>query len=176
MLNNVKTFSATNIIIFITIIVYFLQHSIQNGSIILGLNIYFLKYGFYWQPLTTIFTHSGMMHIAMNMFILFQFGNLIEQIFGIKKFIFIYLVGGVLTSLASFVFMQKFGMAHNLVGASGAISVIMGFIALKDKYQRSGMIVWILLISFAPLLLGMPIAWYAHLLGFIFGWLMGYII
>jgi len=176
MLNNVKTFSVTNIIIFVTIITYFLQNSIPNGSIILGLNVYFLEYGFYWQPLTTIFTHGGVFHIAMNMFILFQFGNLAEQAFGVKKYLLIYFVGGVLTSLASFFFMQSMGMMHNLVGASGAISVIIGLIALRDRYQRQGMIVWILLISFAPLLLGMPIAWYAHLIGFGFGWLLGYII
>jgi membrane associated rhomboid family serine protease len=176
MLNNVKTYSATNIIIFITIIMYFIQNSIHNGSIILGLNIYFLKYEFYWQPLTTIFTHGGLMHIIMNMFILFQFGNLIEQAFGVKKFLFIYFVGGILTSLASFYFMQSMGMMNNLVGASGAISVIMGLIALRDQYQRQGMIIWILLISFAPLLLGMPVAWYSHLIGFAFGWLLGYFI
>ncbi|MBT7117847.1 MAG: rhomboid family intramembrane serine protease, partial [Campylobacteraceae bacterium] len=117
MLNNVKTFSVTNIIIFVTIITYFLQNSIPNGSIILGLNVYFLEYGFYWQPLTTIFTHGGVFHIAMNMFILFQFGNLAEQAFGVKKYLLIYFVGGVLTSLASFFFMQSMGMMHNLVGA-----------------------------------------------------------
>ena len=112
----------------------------------------------------------------MNMFILFQFGNLAEQAFGVKKYLLIYFVGGVLTSLASFFFMQSMGMMHNLVGASGAISVIIGLIALRDRYQRQGMIVWILLISFAPLLLGMPVAWYAHLIGFGFGWLIGYFI
>ena len=106
MLNNVKTFSVTNIIVFVTIITYFLQNSIPNGSIILGLNVYFLEYGFYWQPLTTIFTHGGVFHIAMNMFILFQFGNLVEQAFGVKKYLLIYFVGGVLTSLASFFFIE----------------------------------------------------------------------
>jgi membrane associated rhomboid family serine protease len=176
MLNSVKVFSVTNIIIFVTVIVYILQHLIPNGSILLGLNIYFLKYEFYWQPLTAIFTHGGIMHILMNMFILFQFGNLIEQIFGIKKFLFIYLIGGILTSLFSFYFIVKMGMMVNLVGASGAICVILGFIALKDTYQRSGMIVWVLLMSFLPLLLGMPIAWYAHLIGFAFGWMIGYFI
>jgi rhomboid protease GluP len=176
MLTNVKTFSTTNIIIFVTIITYFLQNSIPNGSIILGLNIYFIQYQFYWQPITTIFTHAGLLHISMNMFILFQFGNLVEQSIGYKKILVLYLVGGILTSLLSYLFMQSAGMLYNLVGASGAISVIIGFIALRDKFQRKGMIIWILLISFAPLLLGMPVAWYAHLIGFGLGWIMGYFI
>lgn len=172
MLSNVKTFSATNIIILITIFGYFIQTSLQNGSILMGLNYYFLVYEFYWQPLTTIFAHGGVFHIAMNMFILFQFGNLLEQYIGVKRFLFLYLVGGVLTSLGSFAFMVSFDLNHNLVGASGAISLLLGYIALKDPYQRKGMIVWILLISFAPLLIGMPVAWYAHLIGFTLGFLL----
>lgn len=175
MLSNVKTFSATNIIIFITIIGYLIQNSIEHGIVIMGLNSLFLSYGFYWQPLTTIFTHGGFFHIAMNMFVLFQFGNLVEQAFGVKKFLFIYFIGGLITSLLSFAFMYSFDNMSNLVGASGAISVIIGIIALRDRYQRKGMIVWILLISFAPLLIGLPVAWYAHLIGFGIGWLLGYI-
>ncbi|MBL6970276.1 MAG: rhomboid family intramembrane serine protease [Campylobacterales bacterium] len=176
MLSNVKTFSATNIIIFITIIGYFIQNSIEHGAIIMGLNSLFLTYGFYWQPLTTMFTHGGLFHIAMNMFVLFQFGNLVEQAFGVKKFLIIYFVGGILTSLFSFLYMYGFDSMSNLVGASGAISVIIGLIALKDQYQRKGMIIWILLISFAPLLIGLPVAWYAHLIGFGIGWILGYFI
>ena len=64
----------------------------------------------------------------------------------------------------------------NLVGASGAISVLLGLVALRDRFNRKGIIIWVLLISFAPLLLGLPIAWYAHIIGFIIGWLMGYIL
>ena len=64
----------------------------------------------------------------------------------------------------------------NLIGASGAISVLLGWYALRDKYQRQGIIIWVLLISFAPLLLGLPVAWYAHLIGFAFGWLLGYVL
>jgi membrane associated rhomboid family serine protease len=33
-----------------------------------------------------------------------------------------------------------------------------------------------LLISFVPLLMGMNIAWYAHLIGFGLGWLSGYVL
>ena len=64
----------------------------------------------------------------------------------------------------------------SLVGASGAISVIIGYIALKDRFNRQSLIIWILLISFAPLLLGLPVAWYSHLIGFAIGWLLGFIL
>ncbi|MBI3874047.1 MAG: rhomboid family intramembrane serine protease [Arcobacter sp.] len=64
----------------------------------------------------------------------------------------------------------------NVVGASGAISVLMGYYALKVKEERKGIVVWIVLISFVPLMFGVPVAWYAHLIGFVVGFLMGFII
>ena len=109
----------------------------------------------------------------MNMFDLYMLGNLIEYAKGAKTLHLLYFVGGILTSLLSFAFMYYAGFNHNLVGASGAISVLLGFIALIDTYQRKGIIIWILLISFAPLAVGMPVAWYAHLIGFGIGWIMG---
>ncbi len=63
----------------------------------------------------------------------------------------------------------------NLVGASGAISVILGYVAFFDRTQRSGIITWVLIISVAPLLIGLPIAWYAHFIGLAIGFLIGVI-
>ena len=166
--------TATNIIILITLIMYGVQNTIDNGILYLGLNIYFFKAELYYQLFSTMFTHGGIAHILMNMFVLYQFGNMIEKAIGIPKYLFLYFIGGVLTSIGSLVYIYYTGNWSNLVGASGAISVLLGWFALKDKTQRSGIIVWVLLISFAPLLLGLPIAWYSHLIGFVLGWIMGY--
>jgi membrane associated rhomboid family serine protease len=155
---------------------FIIQNSIENGSLYLGLNIYFFQAELYYQLLSTMFTHGGIAHITMNMFVLFQFGNMIEYAIGVPKFLFLYIVGGVLTSIGTLAYMYYTRDWANVVGASGAISVLLGWFALKDKTQRSGIIVWILLISFAPLLLGLPIAWYSHLIGFALGWLLGYIL
>jgi rhomboid protease GluP len=169
-----KLFSITNLIIVINLIMFMIQNSMENGILYFGLNHYFLKYELYHQPLSTMFVHGGAFHIAMNMFVLYQFGNLIEYHLGALKYLVLYFIGGLLTSFGSFAYMYLTGDWANLVGASGAISVLLGWFALKDKVQRKGIIVWILLISFAPLLFGMPIAWYAHIIGFILGWLLGY--
>jgi len=153
-----------------------IQNSVEHGILKYGLNIYFIKYELWYQPLSSMFVHSGMAHILMNMFVLFQFGNQIEKDIGKLKYISLYFIGGLLTSLGSFIYMYYSGNLANLVGASGAISVLIGFLALKDKVNRKGLIIWILLISFAPLLLGLPVAWYAHIIGFIVGWLIGLIL
>ncbi|RBQ29569.1 rhomboid family intramembrane serine protease [Aliarcobacter vitoriensis] len=160
-----KDFTATNVIIFITVVAYIVQINIPSGSLFMGLNLYFLVGGFYWQPLTSIFSHGGIAHLGMNMFVLWQFGNLIEQARGKQRFITLYFVTGILTSLLSFLYIFYVDIQVNLVGASGAICAVLGYIAYFDKRQRSGIITWILLISVAPLLIGLPIAWYAHFIG-----------
>ena len=173
---NTKILTTTNIIILINIIMFIVQNSIEHGTLLFGLNIFFFKYEFYYQLISTMFVHGGIAHILMNMVVLYQFGNMIEDAIGIRRYLFLYFIGGLLTSIGSLAYMYYTGAWANLVGASGAISVLIGWLALKDTYQRKGLVVWILLISFAPLFLGLPVAWYSHLIGFALGWLLGYII
>mgnify|MGYP000597818445 CR=1 FL=1 len=170
-----KLITLTNLIIAITIIMYIVQSIIPYGNLYMGLNFYFIEDGLWWQPLSSMFAHGGIGHLLMNMFVLYQFGNLVEEYRGWLTFVILYFVGGLLTSLFSFGFMVLFQLNHNLVGASGAISVVLGYIAFVDTYQRKGIVVWIVLISFAPLLIGLPVAWYAHLIGFVIGWIIGMI-
>jgi rhomboid protease GluP len=176
MTNHRKLLTATNILILITVLMYFVQISIPNGGLWLGLNIFFLQEKLYYQVLSTMFAHGGIEHLLMNMLVLWQFGNLLEGYLGKVKFLFIYLLGGIATSLLTFLYMYSFNDYANIVGASGAISVLFGFVALKDKAQRKGIIILILLISFVPMLFGYNIAWHAHLIGFCIGWFVGYII
>lgn len=170
---NNKIFTLTNTIIIVTVFMYVVQTNLEYGSIILGLNYNFIENGLYFQPLSTLFTHGGIAHLVMNMFVLYQFGNLIEQYKGKGQLLFLYFVGGILTSLGSFAFIFYFGLYHNLVGASGAICVLLGYVALVDSYQRKGIITWIIVISIFPVLLGLPVAWYAHFIGLALGFILG---
>ncbi len=170
-----KDFTGTNILILITVIMYIVQINMQNSGAYLGLNMYFLIYDFWWQPLSSMFAHGGIAHLGMNMFVLFQFGNLIERSRGIKELLIVYLGCGLLTSLLSFAYIYFLDANVNLVGASGAICVLLGYVAFYDKVQRSGIITWVLLISVAPLLIGLPIAWYAHFIGLALGFVYGFI-
>lgn len=166
-----KDFTATNVLIIITVLMYIIQINISNGGILFGLNLYFLVYSFWWQPLTSIFAHGGIAHLGMNMFVLWQFGNLIERFKGAKELVSLYLITGLLTSLFSFAYIYYLDHNVNLVGASGAICALLGYVAYYDKAQRSGIITWVLLISVAPLIIGLPIAWYAHFIGLAVGFL-----
>ncbi len=105
------------------------------------------------------------------MFVLWQFGNYIERARGAKKFVLLYFITGILTSLFSFLYIFYADMGVNLVGASGAICAILGYVAYFDKRQRATIVTWILLISVLPILIGLPIAWYAHFIGLIVGFI-----
>lgn len=170
-----KDITATNVLIFITVVMYIIQINIEEGGLLFGLNLYFLVYNFWWQPLSTIFAHGGIAHLGMNMFVLWQFGNLIERSRSSKELIALYLVTGIITSLLSFAYIYYLDNYVNLVGASGAICALLGYVAYYDKAQRSGIITWVLLISVAPLIIGLPIAWYAHFIGLAVGFISGVI-
>ena len=166
-----KDLTVTNILIFITVVMYIIQINTSQGGLLFGLNLYFLIYDFWWQPLSSMFAHGGIAHLGMNMFVLWQFGNLIERGRGKKEIILLYLISGIATSLLSFAYIFYLDNSVNLVGASGAICALLGYVAYYDKAQRSGIISWVLLISVAPLIIGLPIAWYAHFIGLGIGFL-----
>ena len=166
-----KDITATNVLIFITVVMYIIQINTSQGGLLFGLNLYFLIYDFWWQPLSSMFAHGGIAHLGMNMFVLWQFGNLIERGRGKKEIILLYLISGIATSLLSFAYIFYLDNSVNLVGASGAICALLGYVAYYDKAQRSGIITWVLLISVAPLIIGLPIAWYAHFIGLGIGFL-----
>ena len=80
-----KDLTVTNILIFITVVMYIIQINTSQGGLLFGLNLYFLIYDFWWQPLSSMFAHGGIAHLGMNMFVLWQFGNLIERGRGKKE-------------------------------------------------------------------------------------------
>lgn len=76
----------------------------------------------WWTPVTYMFVHGGLWHLALNMYTLWLFGPRVEHIWGTKRFAWFYLwcgLGGVLThALLS-------PGSSALVGASAAVFGIM---------------------------------------------------
>ncbi len=167
----------TPVLIALNVLVFIVTQENYELSVRYGLNMLYSEQNYYWQPLTSMFMHANWTHLFMNMAVLFQFGMLLERELNARwRYLLIYFVGGLITSYLSFIYISYFDPGVNLVGASGALSVLFGWFALKDPHLRGGLIVSMLLISFVPLMMGMNIAWYAHLIGFGIGWLAGYII
>ena len=72
-----------------------------------------------WQPLTHMFMHSrnNIGHIFFNMFALYSFGVVLEQMWGAKKFIFFYISCG-LGSAALHLGVNYFELQHLLQGVA----------------------------------------------------------
>ena len=91
-------------LIALNFLVYFAVYcGICSSNVILGLNMSFTDGLYVWQPATSMFMHANLTHLLMNIAVLYQFGSLLERRYGSEKFAVIYCIGGVLTSLLSFI-------------------------------------------------------------------------
>ena len=54
-----------------------------------------------WRLFTSMFLHIGLIHIALNMYMLIAFGGLVERDFGRLRFTLVYLLSGLFGSLVS---------------------------------------------------------------------------
>jgi len=82
-----------------------------------------IRHGEYWRLLTAMFMHGGWLHLAVNLWALFQLGRLYEVMFGTRRFVFIYFVTGIIASITSALRLPDLGSS---VGASGAIFGLLG--------------------------------------------------
>ena len=107
----------TNLTIFLISITYLVQIQFNSQFLaVFGLNMLFFN-GLYFQLLSSIFLHGSFLHLFMNMAILFQLGSLLEENTSKKYFLFLFFVGGCLTSLLSVYFLKYMGWNHNMIGA-----------------------------------------------------------
>jgi rhomboid protease GluP len=85
--------------------------------------------GEWWRLLTNIFVHGGILHIAFNMWCLWNLGALAESLYGRWTYAAIYLICGVGASLAS----AAWHPYVPSVGASGAIFGLAGALVVAFK-------------------------------------------
>ncbi len=88
-----------------------------------------------WRPLTATFVHVGILHIAMNMYILASVGPLVERLVGNVGFAVLYLAAGLGGSLVSLCYDPLIVSA----GASGAVFGVYGALIAVLR-QKSGAI------------------------------------
>ncbi len=164
-----RTFPYVNAaLIGISVLVFLYEMSLGGAGILTGragldLNIFFFKWGFIAQELTsgqafeslnagfrlvsietpvptvaTIFTsmfiHGGFMHLAGNMMFLWVFGDNIEDRLGHVKYLVFYLLAGVAATLSQWVIDTDSRVP--LIGASGAISGVLGAYLMIYPHNR----------------------------------------
>ena len=146
---------------------------------------------------TNLFLHGGWFHIISNMWVLYIFGDNVEDRMGSGRYLVFYLLSGLAANLLQLFFSP--GSNVPTIGASGAIAGILGGYFLL--FPRARVITLILLFIFpwfveipAVIFLGFwfvtqlfsglsslgtaagmemgGIAWWAHVGGFVFGLLL----
>lgn len=183
--------------------VYAYQMTLPAGAIAAWFNTYGLvpanlfgggAPGSWLTFITTIFLHGGFLHLAGNMLYLWIFGDNIESTLGHGKFLLFYLACGIIAGLTQ-VFIEP-ASTIPMVGASGAISGILGAYLLRYPRARVKILFWffVFIRQFwipAGYLLGIwfliqlgnglgslgfhsqgGVAWFAHVGGFVAGILL----
>ena len=146
----------TKNLLIINILVFIATYVVRGMNIdlndIFGLHFFLASDFRIWQFFTYMFMHGGFTHILMNMFMLWMFGMVVENVWGPRKFLFYYIVCGVgaglCQELAQYATYLVEGLANfdsvrvgttvlpmdvylnmmNTVGASGAIyGVLLAF-------------------------------------------------
>lgn len=139
-----------------------------------------LGQGQVWRMFTCMFVHIGIIHIGMNMYVLWLIGRFVEPLCGSWRYLVFYLVAGLCGSVASSLIHPRIVSA----GASGAIfglyGVVLGF-ALRHRrtlpprvvtsLTRSGGTFVLYNIAFGMAVSGIDLS--AHLGGLAGGFLLG---
>jgi membrane associated rhomboid family serine protease len=145
----------------------------------------------YLTCLTTMFLHAGWLHVVMNMWMLWIFGNNIEDRLGHFVFLAFYLVGGVLATFCYWI--SDADSLMPVVGASGAVAAVLGGYAVTYPMAKVRtfifLVIFMTIVDFPALvLLGLwfimqlvsglmgwfdvvldPVAYWAHIGGFVAG-------
>ena len=151
-----------------------------------------------WYPFFTHFwLHASLWHLISNVWILYIFGDNVEDRLGSFRYLLFYVLGGISAGLLQYFF--SVGSVIPILGASGAIAAVMGAYFLFFPNSRVVTLVpifffgwfinvrsivyigiWFITQVFSGITsLGMPgsmevggVAWWAHIGGFLFGLLL----
>jgi membrane associated rhomboid family serine protease len=141
----------TAVLIAINIAIFIYQFSLP----VRAANAFVLQYGVipdqlrYTTLLTSMFLHGGIGHILGNMWFLWVFGRNVEDAMGSGRYLLYYLVCGLAASLGQ-VLANPYSTVP-MIGASGAISGVMGGYLIRFPRTPIVTLVFFIFISFVEL-------------------------
>ncbi|NLO83536.1 MAG: rhomboid family intramembrane serine protease [Clostridiales bacterium] len=150
----------------------------------------------YLPMLSSMFLHGNWVHLISNMWMLWLFGDNVEDLMGYARFVIFYILCGLIAGFTHFLFNPASSVPT--VGASGAIAGVMGAYFVMFPHSKIATLVPVFV--FLPMFIHVPafiyliiwfisqllsgvtqwvggssvggIAWWAHISGFIAGVLM----
>ncbi|MBQ9091787.1 MAG: rhomboid family intramembrane serine protease [Anaerotignum sp.] len=131
-----KPVATAVIFILCALLLVWMTFSGQRTEIILdyGLGAEGIAAGEYYRFITSMFLHSGWMHLASNTVYLYYFGVRSEKLLGTGRFLLLYLTAGICGGLLSVFLGDGYGVS---IGASGAIYGLLGAMLLLTKKRGS---------------------------------------
>lgn len=88
--------------------------------------------GQWWRIFTSMWLHGGLIHVGANMYCFWDFGRIAERVYGRGRYLSIYLLTGLASSIASLAIHP----ATVSVGASGAIFGVAGALVFPFYRKR----------------------------------------
>jgi membrane associated rhomboid family serine protease len=131
-------------------------------------NVVGVAEGEWWRLLTATFLHYGILHLGMNMLVLWFIGPPLEEYFGHWRYLLVYVVSGLAGSAGALIWSPN----ALTVGASGAIWGIMGAALVLEArriYVFGGQALGLVVINAALTFLIPGISIGGHVGGFIGG-------
>ena len=129
--------------------------------------------GAVWQLFTAMFTHLEVWHILFNLMALYLLGPQLEHVLGRTRYLLLYLLSGLVGSVAVYWLAAESSMT---IGASGAIFGLMGallVVARKVGGDTSALLTLIGINTVITVLGAQYISWQGHLGGLVGGLLLG---
>lgn len=117
---------------------------------ILGLHLFLAEDFMPLQIVTYMFMHGGFTHLLFNMFTLFMFGRVLEQVWGAKRFLVFYMATGIGAGLVQEVvqyvyFQTSLSMYEGVSLAPGLVIPMAEYLNLWTTVGASGAIYGILM-------------------------------
>ena len=138
-----------------------------------------------WTLVTSVYAHGGIGHLLSNSLALLVFGLLVERRTTRFRFHAFFITAGVIAGVAQITLGSLAGPAPGVLGASGAIFALMGYVlagnvvsaTLLNRIRLSGRMQIVLFVIFAAVVTiatGAPgVALIAHFTGLVLGLIAG---
>ncbi|MCJ7649719.1 MAG: rhomboid family intramembrane serine protease [Candidatus Lokiarchaeota archaeon] len=151
-----------NIVLFFTLnnpiyIEYFYNLVLINSNVLDQFEI--------WRLLTSMFMHGDLSHLISNMFGLLLFGTYVEQSISKVKYLFIYIISGLIGNLFTLILYPSYIISY---GASGALFGIIGVVVVIIYFEGDRfflILATLYLLYFIASSFGPGINLWAHLFG-----------
>ena len=133
-----------------------------------------------WTIITYMFTHQDFFHLLANMLTLYFFGSFLNRITGVRTFLTVYFLGGIIAGI--FVLLLAKPPYYLTIGASGAVFALGGVLTVLTPQLKvfifpipAPLPLWVAIVGGFLLMMLMPnVSWQGHLGGLLFGLAAGW--